>query len=107
MFGTYLIGGGGWYFRKNWLSSEVSSGTGTACTPAWLWWGFTCTSGSVTADQTLATSTTNAWGVNAGVGFTVRVGEAPYRLYTEARYHYAPTKNVSTQFIAVTVGIRY
>jgi hypothetical protein len=107
MFGTYLIGGGGWYFRKNWLSREISSGTGTACTPAWLWWGFTCTSGTVTANQTLATSTTSAWGMNAGIGLTVRVGEAPYRLYSEARYHYAPTKNISTQFIAVTVGIRY
>jgi hypothetical protein len=107
MLGTYLIGGGGWYFRKNWLSREITSGTGTVCTPAWLWWGFTCTSGTVTADQRLATSTTDAWGVNAGIGMTVRVGEAPYRLYTEARYHYAPTKNLGTQFIAVTVGIRY
>jgi hypothetical protein len=107
MLGTYVIGGGGWYFRKNWLSRDINSSTGTVCTPAWLWWGFTCTSGTVTANQTLATSTTNAWGVNAGIGFTVRVAEAPYRLYTEARYHYAPTKNVSTQFVAVTVGIRY
>jgi len=107
MLGTYLIGGGGWYFRKNWLSREITAGTGTVCTPAWLWWGFTCTSGTVTADQKLATSTTDAWGVNAGIGMTVRVGEAPYRLYTEARYHYAPTKNFGTQFIAVTVGIRY
>jgi hypothetical protein len=106
-FGTYFIGGGGWYFRKNWLSREITSGTGTVCTPAWLWWGFTCTSGTVTVNQTLATSTTSAWGVNAGIGFTVRVGEAPYRLYTEARYHYAPTKDISTHVIAVTVGIRY
>jgi hypothetical protein len=107
LLGTYLIAGGGWYFRKNWLSREITAGPGTVCTPAWLWWGFTCTSGTVTASQTLATSTTNAWGMNAGVGFTARVGEAPYRLYAEARYHYAPTKNISTQFIAVSVGIRY
>lgn len=106
-FGTYFIGGGGWYFRKNWLSRNVSAGSGTACTPAWLWWGFTCTSGTVTASETVATSSENAWGMNAGVGFTIRVGEAPYRLYAEARYHYVPTKNVSTQFMAVTVGIRY
>jgi len=61
----------------------------------------------VTANQTVATTSTDAWAANAGVGFTIRVGEAPYRLYAEARYHYAPTKDVSTQFIAVTVGIRY
>ena len=107
MLGTYLIGGGGWYFRKNWLSREVTASPGTVCTPAWLWWGFTCTSGTVTANQPLATSTTSAWGANVGVGFTVRVGEAPYRFYTEARYHYAPTKGITTEFMAITVGIRY
>jgi len=107
LLGTYVIGGGGWYFRKNWLSKDVNSGAGTACTPAWLWWGFTCMSGTVTANQTLATTSTNAWGMNGGIGFTVRVGEAPYRLYTEARYHYVPTKNVSTQFVAVSFGIRF
>lgn len=108
LLGAYLIGGGGWYFRKNWLSRDIiTAGPGTICTPAWLWWGFTCTSGTVTANQTLATSSTNAWGMNAGVGFTVRVGEGPYRLYTETRYYYAPTKNINTQFIAVSVGIRY
>jgi hypothetical protein len=105
--GAYLIGGGGWYYRKNWLSRGITAGPATVCTPAWLWWGFSCSSGIVTANQTRATTGTSAWGVNAGVGFTVRVGEAPYRLYTEARYHYAPTKNISTQFVALTVGIRY
>jgi len=107
LFGIYLIGGGGWYYRKNWLSRGITAGPGTVCTPAWLWWGFSCTSGMVTANQTRATTGTSAWGMNAGVGLTVRVGEGPYRLYTEARYHYAPTKDVTTQFIAVTVGIRY
>jgi len=107
LLGTYLIGGGGWYFRKNWLSREVTSGPGTVCTPAWLWWGFTCSSGTVTASQTLATSTSNAWGANAGIGFTIRVGESPYRLYSEVRYHYAPTKNIHTQFMAISLGIRY
>jgi hypothetical protein len=107
LLGSYLIGGGGWYFRKNWLSRDVISGPATICTPAWLWWGFTCVSGMVTANQRVATSSTNAWGVNGGIGFTVRVGEAPYRLYAEARYHYVPTKNVSTQFVAVSVGVRY
>jgi hypothetical protein len=45
--------------------------------------------------------------VNGGVGFTIRVGEAPYRFYVESRYHYAPTKNINTQLVAVTVGFRY
>jgi hypothetical protein len=49
----------------------------------------------------------NAFGVNGGVGFTKRVGEAPYRLYVEGRYHYAPNKGISTKLATVTVGIRY
>jgi Outer membrane protein beta-barrel domain len=107
LFGAYLIGGGGWYFRNTWLSSHVTSGTGANCTPAWLMWGFTCASGTVIPGQTRSGFNSNAFGANAGVGFTVRVGAAPYRFYTEARYHYAPTKNINTQFITVTLGIRY
>lgn len=106
-FGTYFIGGGGWYYRHNNLSSEVTVAAGTVCTPALLWWGLTCTSGSVTADQTLRSSGSSAFGGNAGVGFTVKVGEPSYRFYVESRYHYAPTKNVNTQLLNVTVGIRY
>jgi hypothetical protein len=106
LLGTYLIGGGGWYLRHTNLSKAVTVGPGTICTPVWLWWGFTCTSGTVTASRS-ASSNSNVLGANAGMGLTVRVGEAPYRLYTEARYNYAPTRNINTQFITVAVGIRY
>jgi len=107
LLGTYLIGGGGWYFRNTWLSQEVKTGTGIPCTPTWRWFGYTCKSGMVNAGQPPVTSSTNALGANGGIGFTTRVGEAPYRFYAEARYHYAPTKNMSTHFIAITLGIRY
>jgi hypothetical protein len=63
--------------------------------------------GIVNPNQHPATSSTNTFGVSGGVGFTARVGAAPYRVYAEARYHYAPTENISTQLITVTVGIRY
>jgi hypothetical protein len=107
LFGTYLIGGGGWYFRNTYLSKAVTAGPGTVCTLPWLWSGFTCVSGTVPAGQTHAGASTNSFGVNVGGGFTIRVSEAPYRFYSEGRYHYAPTGNVNTQFVAVTVGIRY
>lgn len=107
VFGTYFIGGGGWYFRNTWLSKEVSSGSGNICTPVWRWFGYSCTSGMVNPNQPPVVSSSNSLGANAGVGFTARVGEAPYRVYTEARYHYAPTKNMSAQIIVVTLGIRY
>jgi hypothetical protein len=105
--GAYLIGGSGWYYRNASLSKPVTAATDTACTPGWLWWGFNCTSGTVNTNQTVTTSSSSTWGANGGIGFTVRVGEAPYRIYTEARYHYAPTKGINTQLMVITVGIRY
>ena len=105
--GTYLIGGGGYYYRNSHLSQKITTGSTITCTPTWLWFGFACESGSVTANQTLASSSSHSLGVNGGFGFTARVGEAPYRVYVETRYHYAPGRGVSTHLVAVTVGIRY
>jgi hypothetical protein len=107
VFGAYFIGGGGWYYRTVGFSKQVTSGTGTVCVPPWVWWGFTCVSGIVVANQTVASSNSGAFGGNAGIGFTVKVADPSYRLYVEPRYHYAPTGNVNTQLIAITVGIRY
>jgi Outer membrane protein beta-barrel domain len=105
--GTYFIAGGGWYLRQSSITKTVVTGNEITCTPAWLWWGATCSSGVVTANQTLRSSSSSAFGANGGIGFTVRVGDAPYRMYVESRYHYAPTKFVNTQLIITTVGIRY
>lgn len=105
--GTYFIGGGGLYHRGSSLSQTIATGSNIACSPTWLWWGFSCSSGTVTANQTIASSSSNTLGANAGVGFTFRVGEAPYRIYLESRYHYAPTRAINTQLVTVTVGIRY
>lgn len=106
-FGTYFIAGGGWYWRHSSLTTSVVTGSSITCTTAWVWWGATCSSGVVTSTETLKSSTSNALGGNAGIGFTIRVGEAPWRVYVEARYHYAPMKNVNTQLVLTTVGIRY
>jgi hypothetical protein len=105
--GVYLIGGGGWYYRYSALNREITTSTGTTCEPSWLWWGFSCTSGTVTAGQTLKSSNSSAFGGNGGVGFTIRAGEAPYRVYFESRYHYAPNKDISTQLIVTTFGVRF
>lgn len=107
VFGAYFIGGGGWYYRTVGLSKPVTSGTNTVCTPSWLWWGFTCASGIVTANQTIGSKTSGVLGGNVGIGFTMKVADPSYRFYVEPRYHYAPTKNVTTQLLEITVGIRY
>src|SRR5262249_8648440 len=107
LFGAYLIGGGGLYIRHTNLSAPITSTSGTACTPSWLWWGFTCTSGTVDTGQTLTRSTSIVPGGNVGGGITFRAGPAPYRLYVEARYHYASTNGISTQFVAIAFGGRF
>src|ERR1700761_1416999 len=103
LLGTYLIGGGGWYLRNTSLSAKVTAGAATPCAPVWLWWGFTCSSGMVNPNQSLESSHSNALGANLGIGFTVRVVQSPYRLYSEARYHYIPQKNINAQFVAATI----
>ena len=105
--GIYFIGGGGWYVRKSGLSQVVVTSTTVTCTPVWLWWGAACSSGIVTANQTLLRFSSSALGGNAGIGFTARVGDAPYRMYVETRYHYANTRTINTQLVVATVGIRY
>lgn len=106
--GTYIIGGGGLYVRNTHLSESATVvGFGTPCTNPWLWWGFSCAGGVVSAGQTFASATSSALGGNAGGGMTFRVGGPPYRIYVEARYHYAPTRNINTQFVTVVVGMRY
>src|ERR1700758_4246449 len=53
VFGIYLIAGGAMYYRGTSLSQLVAVGDSVSCTPAWLWWGFTCESGNVTSHQSL------------------------------------------------------
>jgi hypothetical protein len=105
--GAYFIAGGGFYYRNANLSRQVVTGNSTTCTPVWLFWGFTCSSGTVSSDQTLANASAASFGANGGIGFTVKVGEPRYRLYIEARYHYAPTAGFNTQIIPITMGIRF
>jgi hypothetical protein len=105
--GTYFIGGGGLYYRTVHVKKDVVTSNNIACTPVWLWWGFTCSSGTVSTDQTLATNSSAVLGANGGIGITFKVGEPRYRMYLEARYIYAPNRPISTQLIPVTVGIRF
>ncbi len=106
-FGLYWIGGGGVYYRRVSLSQNVVVGTGTVCGPTWQYFGFTCVNGEVTQDQTLLKAGSTAFGGNGGMGFTIRINDEGYKFYVESRYHYAPTKNINTQLIAVTLGFAW
>jgi len=75
-FGTYFIGGPGWYYRTASLSRPVPEGTTITCSPAWQWWGYNCAAGLVITNLTEVHSNVGALGYNAGIGFTFRAGEA-------------------------------
>lgn len=106
-FGAYFIAGGGVYHREASLSQQVVVGDSVTCTPAWLWWGFTCASGTVTSHQILAGSSSTAPGGNVGVGLTVRIPDSEYKFYIESRYHYATNRGVATHVIPITIGVRF
>jgi hypothetical protein len=103
-FGTYIVGGPGWYRRTTSITQSIPSGTVVPCQPIWTWWGVPC---GLTTISTSAGSSSSRLGGNVGVGFTIRVGDAPYRWFVESRYHYAPTKNIGTQLLTINVGFRY
>lgn len=105
--GAYFISGGGWYYRTQGFKKPASSGTNTTCTPAWVSWGFSCASGIVIPNQVRGSYESSVFGGNVGAGFTIKVADPSYRFYIEPRYHYAPTKNVTTRLMVITLGIRY
>lgn len=107
LLGTYFIGGAGLYYRHTHLSETVTTGSTITCTPLLEEWGFTCTNGYVTANQSLGSWSASGGGFNGGIGFTIRAGEPPYRFYAESRYHYAPNSRLNTQLIDITFGFRY
>jgi hypothetical protein len=107
VFGAYVIGGGGFYYRHSSLSQEVVAGEGTVCGPTWDYWGIGCVSGVVTNDETLISSGSMAFGGNVGAGLTIRIHPDGYKLYFESRYHYAPNRTISTQFIPITIGFSW
>jgi len=103
----YFILGPGVYYRGATLSQRVVVGNSVTCTPAWLWWGFTCESGLVTSHQSLASSSSIAPGGNVGVGLSLRIPDSKYKFYIEARYHYAANRGVPTHAIPITIGLRF
>jgi Outer membrane protein beta-barrel domain len=102
--GFYAIGGGGWYHRSGELT-EPTYVPGTVCAPFYLWWGG-CVDGFFPANKVLASSSSDAWGGNIGGGVTYRFGIG-LKLYTEVRYHYAPHKQVGTELLPLTIGVRW
>ena len=106
-FGIYLIGGGGWYHRYASIDKNYTVPPGTACQPAYYWWGYGCDPNGYVYSQTVAYKGTSAPGINAGLGFTIRLADTGWKFYAESRYNYAWSERVATTLVPVTFGIRY
>ena len=107
LYGFYVIGGGGWYYRHLELQNYTVV-PGTVCQPVWDWWGYSCQAGFVTTSNVLATKGQSSGGGNVGGGITFKLTSSGFRLYMEARYHYSPQGGrVSTHIVPVMFGIRW
>jgi hypothetical protein len=116
-FGAYVIGGGGFYHKT---ANFTVPTIGTACD------FFGCF--QFQANQTIDKYTSNAFGVNGGVGMTYKFSRfAGERFFVEARYVYTfnsarpfslgdangngfnvfPQNSAKTGFIPITFGVRF
>lgn len=103
---VYLIGGGGWYRRTLELRQTVLQ-AGSKCAPLWEWWNVQCVNGIFADDITVGSRTSSAGGFDIGGGLAFRLGDSGANFYTEIRYHRAFTRNVETEVLPVTFGVRW
>lgn len=116
-FGAYVIGGVGFYHK---YTQFTTPGVATYCDPYYGCYQYQ-------ANQPVDWYTSNAFGVNGGIGFTYKLSRwANQRLYVEARYVWTdnkprpfdvsgttnyfnafPQASARTTFIPVTFGIRF
>lgn len=106
-FGAYVIGGGGWYYRHTSINKNYLVPPLTVCQPVYNWWGYACDTNGYVQSVTIASHGTSAGGLNAGVGFTVRIGDMGWKFFVESRYHYAWSNYLPTTLIPVSFGFRF
>jgi hypothetical protein len=116
--GAYVVGGFGFYHKT---ANFTIPGVGTYCDPYYGCYQYQ-------ANQSIDKYTSNAFGVNVGVGFTYKPSRfASARLYVEARYVFVdnqprpyslgsatstyfnvfPQNSARTTYIPVTLGVRF
>jgi hypothetical protein len=97
-FGGYVIGGGGFYRA---LTSLTNNTYGIYCDPFYGCY-------PVSQSYTVSHFSSNQGGANIGLGFTYKTDPSNrLALYTEARYLWIDTPGHSSEFIPVTVGLRW
>jgi hypothetical protein len=106
--GAYLIAGGGWYYRHTSVDQNYVVPDGTVCQPIYTFWGYGCTPEGFVYTATIASRGSSAGGVNAGVGFTLRLTDNGWKFFVESRYHYAWNGPlIPSTLVPVTFGFRF
>jgi hypothetical protein len=107
MYGFYVMGGGGWYYRHSELKNYHVA-PGTVCEPVWDWWGYVCQGGFVSTENVLVAKGVAAAGVNGGGGIVIKLRNTDVKWYMEVRYHYSPQGNQNdTHLLPVTFGFQW
>ena len=112
VFGLYLIGGGGLYYRY----ANVTRVTGTTVAPYCDPWLYYCSAVPVSTQSIIGSRSTWDWGLDAGAGVTFAIAP-PLKLYLEARYHYVwgpsftdsngAKRHADGQFLPIILGVRF
>lgn len=110
-FGAYVIGGGGVYYRRVEITEFLGSAVVPTCDP-WLYY---CYPTAVGVEQVLGARSSTDFGLNGGVGLTMRVAGG-LKLFVEGRYHYifgpefeggGESQRADGQYIPLMFGLRF
>ena len=97
----YVTGGGGIYHRTVEYTQPVIQ-QGVFFDP---WFGFY--PAAFGTNQIIGSFGQYKGGINGGAGMSFKLGNSNIKAFAEARYHHIFTRNVATDLIPVTFGIRW
>ncbi len=98
----YITGGGGIYHRTVEFTQPAVA-TVTVFDP---WWGAFYPTDILT-NQVIGSYSVYKGGVDGGAGLNFRLGHSRAKLFAEAKFHHMFTRRVDTNFIPVTIGLRW
>jgi len=98
---VYVTGGGGIYNRTV-EYTQPAIVTTAVFDP---WFGFY--PAAFSANEVIGSLGQYKGGINGGVGVSLQLRQSKAKLFAEARYHHIFTRNVATDIIPVTFGLRW
>jgi hypothetical protein len=101
-FTPYIVGGVGYYRRVVEFTFPTFAAT-TIFDPFF----FTSNPAHIGANARFGRFIRDGVGGNAGAGFQIPIGQSGFKLFAEARFHYAGDGTIPTRMVPFTVGLRY